>query len=165
MPLGTSYITKTIRMHPVENTAFDQACDALGGLERAQLIQEAVLFEAFRLGTYFTVGAPEPLRGPWPYLPDRSEEPTEVRVSISMRVTVAELMTRAAERVATSEPLFIIGATMAYIGRLQACYQGSHAASAEDARESRAALRRIRLPEQYRYPARTAGRSRARSGA
>lgn len=165
MPFGTSYITKTIRMHPLENAAFDQACDALGGLERAQLIQEAVLFEAFRLGTYFTVGAPEPLRGPWPYLPDRSDEPTEVRVSISMRVTVAELMTRAAEHVGASEPLFIIGSAMAYIGRLQECYQGSHAATPQDARESRAALKRIRLPEQYRYPARGAARTKARSGA
>jgi hypothetical protein len=151
-------------MLPAESTAFAEACEALGGLERAQLMQEALLFEAFRLGTYFTVGAPEPFKGTWPYLPDRSEEPTEVRVSISLRVTVAELMSRAAAYVGTSEPLFIIGATMAYVGRLQACYQGSHAASPEDARESRAALKRIRVPEQYRYPARTASRGRARQG-
>ncbi len=161
MPFGTSYITKTIRLHPLENAAFDQACDALGGLERAQLIQEAVLFEAFRLGAYFTLTPVQPLKGPWPYLPDRSDEPTEVRVSVSMRVTVAELMARAAELVGASEPLFIIGATMAYVGRLQACYQGTRAASPEDARESRAALRRIKLPEQYRYPGASA---RARQG-
>ncbi len=162
MPFGTSYITKTIRMQPAENAVFDQACDALGGLERAQLMQEAVLFEAFRLGAYFTVTPPAALKGPWPYLPDRSEEPTEIRVSISLRVTVAELMARAAELVGASEPLFIIGATMAYVGRLQACYQGTRAASPEDARESRAALKRIKLPQQYRYPARSRGHGPAR---
>ncbi|HET9595097.1 MAG TPA: hypothetical protein VFP65_05935 [Anaeromyxobacteraceae bacterium] len=152
MPFGTSYITKTLRLHPIENHVFDKACEALGGLERAQLMQEAVLAEAFRLGIRFSAEPPPPLRGAWPYLPDRSDEPTEIRVSISMRVTVAELMSMAAEHVKASEPLFIIGATMAYVGRLQHCYQGAHASSPEDARESRAALRKIRLPEQYRYP-------------
>ena len=154
MPFGTSYITKTIRLHPLENHVFDTACEALGGLERAQLMQEAVLAEAFRLGIRFSAERPPPLRGRWPYLPDRSDEPTEIRVSISMRVTVAELMSIAAEHVKASEPLFIIGATMAYVGRLQACYQGLQAATSEAAKESRAALRKIRLPEQYRYPPR-----------
>jgi hypothetical protein len=40
------------------------------------------------------------------------------------------------------------------VGRLQQCYQGLQAATPEAAKESRAALRKIRLPEQYRYPAR-----------
>ncbi len=151
MPFGTSYITKTIRLHPLESLVFDRACEALGGLERAQLMQEAVLFEAFRLGIRFSESAPPPLKGAWPYLPDRNEEPTEDRVSISMRVTVAELMSRAAEHVGAAETRFIVGATMAYVGRLQACYEGTHAPSPESARESRAALRKIRLPEQYRY--------------
>ncbi len=151
MPFGTSYITKTIRLLPLENTVFDRTCEALGGLERAQLMQEAVLFEAFRLGVRYSATAAPPLKGPWPYLPDRSNEPTEIRVSISMRVTVAELMSAAAAHVQASEPLFIIGATLAYVGRLQACYRGTHAPSTEDAREVRAALRKIRVPEQYRY--------------
>jgi hypothetical protein len=151
MPFGTSYITKTIRLMPLENMVFDRACGALGGLERAQLMQEAVLFEAFRLGIRYSDSPPPPLKKPWPYLPDRNHEPTEVRASISMRVTVAELMSRAAQHVDASETLFIVGATMAYVGRLQACYEGRHAASPESARESRAALRKIRLPEQYRY--------------
>ena len=151
MPFGTSYITKTIRLLPLENSVFDRACDALGGLERAQLMQEAVLFEAFRLGIRYSDSRPAPLRTAWPYLPDRSQEATDLRVSISMRVTVAELMSRAAEHVGASEPLFIVGATMAYVGRLQACYEGTYAASPESARESRAALRKIRHPEQYRY--------------
>jgi hypothetical protein len=153
MPFGTSYITKTIRLLPLENAVFDGACEALGGLERAQLMQEAVLFEAFRLGVRYSATPAPPLNGAWPYLPARGDEPTEIRVSISMRVTVAELMSAAAAHVQASEPLFIIGATLAYLGRLQACYQGTHALSKEDAREVRAALRKIKLPEQYRYRA------------
>jgi hypothetical protein len=148
MPFGTSYITKTIRLLPLENSVFNRACDALGSLERAQLMQEAVLFEAFRLGIRYSHSRPSPLKTAWPYLPDRSQEATDFRVSISMRVTVAELMSRAAEHVGASDPLFIVGATMAYVGRLQACYEGTHAA---DALGSRTALRKIKLPEQYRY--------------
>jgi hypothetical protein len=151
VPLGTSYIVKTIRLLAIENLVFDRACEALGGLERAQLMQEAVLFEAFRLGVRFSDSTPPPLKAPWPFLPDRGEDVTDVRVSISMRVTVAELMSIAAEHVKASETLFIVGATLAYVGRLQSCYRGMHAASPEGAREARAALRKIRLPERYRY--------------
>ena len=154
MPFGTSYIVKTIRLLAIENSVFDQACAALGDMERAQLMQEAVLAEAYRLGVRYSITPPEPLNAPWPYLPDRGEEVTDVRISISMRVTVAELMSAAAELVNASETLFIVGSTMAYVGRLQACYRGTHAASSQDARESRAALRKIRLPERYRYAAR-----------
>jgi hypothetical protein len=153
VPFGTSYIVKTIRLLNYEDSVFDLACAALGGMERAQLMQEAVLAEAFRLGVRYSVTQPEPLAGPWPYLPDRGgDDVTGVRVSISMRVTVAELMSTAAQMVNASETLFIVGSTMAYVGRLQACYRGAHAASPADARESRAALRKIRLPERYRYP-------------
>jgi len=152
VPFGTSYIVKTIRLLSQENMVFDQACVALGDLERAQLMQEAVLFEALRLGVRYGDTRVPPRTGPWRYLPDRGgEEVTDVRISISMRVTVAELMSIAAEHVKASETLFIVGATLAYIGRLQACYRGTHAASPEAARESRAALRKIRLPERYRY--------------
>jgi hypothetical protein len=152
VPLGASYIVKTIRLLALENLIFDRACDALGGLERAQLMQEAVLFEAFRLGVRFSDSPPAPLKAPWQFLPDRGGgDVTDVRVSISMRVTVAELMSTAAEHVKASETLFIVGATLAYVGRIQSCYRGTHAASPEDAREARAALRKIRLPERYRY--------------
>jgi hypothetical protein len=152
LPLGTSYIIKTIRLLPIEDHAFNQACEALGGLERAQLMQEAVLFEAYQLGVRYSASAPRPLNKPWPFLPDRGgEDVTDVRVSISMRVTVAELMSAAAEHVKASETLFIVGATLAYIGRLQSCYRGTHAASPADAREARAGLRKIKLPARYRY--------------
>jgi hypothetical protein len=154
VPLGTSYIVKTIRLLNLEDSIFDRACDALGGLERAQLMQEAVLFEAFRLGVRYSATPPPALKAPWPYLPDRGgEDVTGIRISISMRVTVAELMSVAAEHVNTSETLFIVGATLAYIGRLQACYRGVYASSPEDARDSRAALRKIKLPARYTYRA------------
>jgi hypothetical protein len=57
----------------------------------------------------------------------------------------------AAEHVGASETLFIVGSTLAYVGRLQSCYQGVQAASAEAAKEARAALRKLKLPERYRY--------------
>jgi len=151
LPFGTSYIVKTIRLLMYEDSVFDAACEALGGLERAQLMQEAVLFECIRLGVRYSATRPPPLKRPWPYLPTRDGETTDVRISISMRVTVAELMATAAAHVDVSEPLFIIGSTMAYIGRLQACYEGARAASEEAAHETRSALRKIRLPERYRY--------------
>lgn len=152
MPLNASYIVKTIRLTQLEDAIFNAACDALGGLERAQLMQESVLFEAFRLGVRYSASRPPPLQEPWPFLPDRGgDDVTGVRVSISMRITVAELMSIAAAHVGASETLFIVGSTLAYLGRLQSCYQGVQAASAEDAKETRAALRRLRLPERYRY--------------
>ncbi len=92
MPLGTSYIVKTIRLLNLENAIFDAVCESLGGLERAQLMQEAVLFEAFRLGVRYSADPPPPLKEPWPFLPDRrGKDVTGIRVFISMRVTVAEL--------------------------------------------------------------------------
>ena len=138
----------------IEASIIDHACDALGGLERAQLMQEAVLFECNRLGVRYGAGRPPPLKKPWPYMPPRhgdGEPITDVRVSISMRITVAELMAIAAEHVDASETLFIVGSTLAYIGRLQSRYQGVYAASPTVASESRAALRKIKLPERYQY--------------
>ena len=154
MPLGTSYIIKTIRLLTLEDSIFDRACTALGGLERGQLMQEAALFEAFRLGVRYSTQPPPPLTAPWPYLPERGEETTGARVSISLRITVAELMSIAARHVEATETLFIVGATLAYIGRLQKCYRGVLAASPGEAREVRAALQKIKLPPQYRYRSR-----------
>jgi uncharacterized protein (DUF1778 family) len=153
-----SFRTKTLRLHPLENGIFDAACEALNGMERTQLMQEAVIFEAARLGIRWTAEVPPPLERPWPYLPDRGDEPTEVRVSITVSLSVAELITRAAEHVGASEPMFIIGATLAHIGRMQRCFQASHAGSPDEAHAICAALVNIQLPPQYQY------RRRARAG-
>jgi hypothetical protein len=151
VPLGTSYIIKTIRLLALEDLAINTACEALGGIERAQLMQEATLLECFRLGVRFSSERPPPLAAPWPYLPERGHEPTDIRVSISMPVTVAELMSAAAEHVGASETLFIVGSTLAYVGRLQKCYRGVHTGSDKNAREIRSALQAIRLPSRHRY--------------
>ena len=36
---GKSFRTKTLRLHPVENLVFEQACAALNDMERTQLMQ------------------------------------------------------------------------------------------------------------------------------
>jgi uncharacterized protein (DUF1778 family) len=151
---GKSFRTKTLRLHPLENHIFDQACEALNNMERTQLMQEAVIHEAARLGIRWSVEPPEPLATSWPYMPARGDEPTEVRVSITVSLPVAEIITRAAEHVHASEPMFIIGATLAHIGRLKACFKVIHADTPEEARAIRAAIEKIKLPAQYVYPRR-----------
>ena len=149
-----SFRTKTLRLHPLENQIFDQACEALNNMERTQLMQEAVIHEAARLGVRWTVEPAPPLTTSWPYMPQRGDEPTEVRVSITVSLPVAEIITRAAEHVHASEPMFIIGSTLAHIGRLKACFKGIDADTPEEARDIRAGLDKIKLPPQYHYPPR-----------
>ena len=151
---GKSFRTKTLRLHPVEHRVFEQACEALNGMERTQLMQEAVIHEAARLGVRWTVEPVPPLTASWPYMPERGDEPTEVRVSITVSLPVAEIITRAAEHVHASEPMFIIGATLAHVGRLKACFKAIHSDTPEEARAIRAALEKIKLPPQYQYPPR-----------
>jgi hypothetical protein len=61
---------------------------------------------------------------------------------------------RRRQHVHASEPLFIIGATLAHVGRLKACFKAIHADTPEEARAIRAALEKIKLPAQYQYPPR-----------
>ena len=150
-----SFRTKTLRLLVGESKIIDRACDALNGMERSQLVQEAVIAEATRLGIRWTASAVEPLKKPWPYMPERGEEVTADRISITVSLSVAELISRAAEHVHASEPFFIAGATLAHIGRLQAFFTAAHADSPEEARAIKAALEKIRLPPQYQYPRRT----------
>jgi uncharacterized protein (DUF1778 family) len=151
---GKSFRTKTLRLHPLENAIFEQACAALNNMERTQLMQEAVIHEAARLGVRWSIEPAPPLEVAWPYMPDRKDEPTEVRVSITVSLPVAEIITRAAEHVHATEPLFIVGSTLAHIGRLQACFRAIHADGPEEARALCSALQKIKLPRQYEYPRR-----------
>jgi hypothetical protein len=123
-------------------------------MERTQLMQEGVIQEAARLGVRWTVEPVAPLASSWPYMPDRGDEPTEIRVSITVSLPVAEIITRAAEHVHATEPLFIIGATLAHVGRLKACFKAIHADTPEEARAICAALEKIKLPSRYQYPPR-----------
>jgi uncharacterized protein (DUF1778 family) len=147
-----SFRTKTLRLVPLENLIFDQACEALNGMERTQLMQEAVINEASRLGVRWSVNPAAPLTSSWPYMPQRGGEPAEVRVSITVSLSVAEIITRAAEHVHASEPLFIVGATLAHIGRLKTCFKVIRADTPEEAHDIREALATTTLPPQYQYP-------------
>ena len=139
-----------IRLTDAEDAILDRACDALGGLEKSQLVQEAVLAEASRLGIRWSVERPPKLQKPWSYTPVRTEG-TGHRVGVTVSVAMAELARRAAEHVGTSQPNFMLGAVLAYVGRLQRFFDGSEAETPEDGAKMKAALQRIQLPPQYRY--------------
>jgi uncharacterized protein (DUF1778 family) len=151
MVRSKSFRTKTLRLHSLENSVIDRACEALNGMERTQLVQEAVISEAFRLGIGWTAGRISPLKTSWPYLPDRGDEPTSVRVSVTVSLSVAELISRAAEHVHASEVMFVVGATLAHIGRLQSFFRAIHAETPEEARAIKSALEKIRLPTRYEH--------------
>ena len=133
-----------------EVAILDRASEALE-LERTTLFQEGAFFEAYRLGVRWSLGEPPPpLNGTWKFLPDRSSESTSVRVGVSVSIQLAELVRRAARHVDTTDPKFLVGAMLAYIGRLQRCYEGQFEEEAQ--REKiRAALKEIKLPWKYQY--------------
>jgi uncharacterized protein (DUF1778 family) len=146
-----AYQIKTIRLHPAEERIIEKACAALNDLDRTTLMTDAAVFHAIRLGIYYGADAPPPLKSSWPYVPERGDEATSVRISISMNVIAEELISKAARHVHTSDPLFIIGSTLAYVGRLQACYTGSERSTPEEAVEIKKRLQAIKLPAQYQY--------------
>ncbi len=147
----TAYRLKTLRLLPEEDRIIEKACAVLRNLDRATLMTDAAVFFAQRLGIYYSFDPPPPLKSSWPYIPDRGEEPTGVRLSITANVLAEELIARAARHVHTTEPLFIIGSTLAYIGRLQKCFSGSELDTPEEAVEIRKKLDSIKLPAQYQY--------------
>lgn len=153
MVKGKSFRRVTVRLHPIEESIIERACAALNGVERSLLMQEGVLAETNRLGICWSTERPPPLTAPWPYMPDRGDEPTEARVCVSVSHALAELIRRAREHVHASAPQFIIGSTLAYVGRLQRCFEGLSAQTPEEGARMRAALRKIKLPAHYQYRA------------
>jgi hypothetical protein len=149
-----SYRIKGIRLLPLEDSIIDRACAALNGMERSMLMQEGVMAEANRLGIRWSVQRPPPLTVPWPYMPEHGGEPTAVRIGMSMSIPLAELVTRGAQHVNASEPQFIVGSTLAYVGRLQRCFEALHAETPEEGKRMLRDLQRIKLPAQYQYPPR-----------
>ena len=141
---------KTLRLYPNEYSIINRACEALG-IDRATLLTDASHFEATRLGVRYSTEPLAPLMKSWPYEPERGDEPTGVRITITMNRLMLELVTRAAEHVHTSEPRFIIGATLAYIGRVQKSYRGITDDTPEEAAVIRKKLEAIKLPAQYQY--------------
>lgn len=147
---GKSFKQLWIRMLAVEDKIVDQACDALNGMERSQLMQEASYAEAYRLGIQWDKKPPPPLTERWQYLLVR-EDNSEVRVCISVSIPGAELIERAASHVRVSEPRFVLGSTLAYIGKLQALLVGLGVKDVEEAAKIRTKLRKIKLPAQFQY--------------
>jgi hypothetical protein len=141
---------KTLRLHPAEIAIIDGACDVLE-IDRATLLSDGAQFEATRLGIRFSTEPVAPLTKSWPYAPDRGKKPTEVRVTITMNRLTHELVARAAQYTHTSEPIFIIGATLAYIGRVQKTFLGTSEDTPEEAREIQRKLEAIKLPPQFQY--------------
>ncbi|HTP25385.1 MAG TPA: hypothetical protein VMK12_06955 [Anaeromyxobacteraceae bacterium] len=138
-----------IRLLAWEHSIIDQACGALDELERSTLIQEGIVAKANRLGICWSATRPAPLTAPWPYAVERGEQATAARVSISVSVPLMVLLKRAAQHVGTSEPLFAVGSTLAYVGRLQGLWRD--AAMVKGTEETARRLRRIKLPPQYDY--------------
>lgn len=64
---------------------------------------------------------------------------------------MAEHISRVAEHAHASEVMFIVGATLAHILRLQKWFRAVHADSPEEARAIKSALNKIKLPTQYQY--------------
>ncbi|HET6412379.1 MAG TPA: hypothetical protein VFG53_09980 [Anaeromyxobacter sp.] len=146
----TGFRMKSLRLMQAEMSIINRACAALD-IDRARLMADASFFHAMRLGVQFSADPPRRLKESWPYVPPRGEEPTGVRVSITMDILLDELVGRAARLVHTSEPSFILGSTLAYIGRLQKCFTGESCPTPEEAAEKIRKLRAIRLPAQYEY--------------
>jgi len=146
----TGFRMKSLRLMQAEMSIIDRACAALD-IDRARLMADASFFHAMRLGVQFSADPPRRLKESWPYVPPRGEEPTGVRVSITMDILLDELVARAARLVHTSEPSFILGSTLAYVGRLQKCFTGESCGTPEEAAEKIRKLRAIRLPSQYEY--------------
>ena len=156
MERSRAFGMKTLRMLDREYRVLKRACDALQGIDRATLIMEAALFEAQRLGVRYSAGSPPALKAPWPYTPVRGEESTGIRLTITLSLSTLEIVGKAAAHVGVSEPLFLIGSVLAYIGRLQRNFQGTHVDPPELADTIREKLREIVLPAQYRYRERQA---------
>ncbi len=72
-------------------------------------------------------------------------------MSVTVSLSVAELISRADGHVPRERVMFIVGATLAQIGRLQKFFRAAHADSPEEARAIKSALDKIRLPIHYQY--------------
>jgi hypothetical protein len=124
----SGYVVKTVRLTAREWDIIERARSALGGpgngkLERSTLMSEALLDAGHRLGVYVGSPRPAPPCESWAHEPQRAET-TRSRISVSLTRAVADVLNVAAKQVGTSEPRFIVGATLAYIARLEAVQDG-----------------------------------------
>jgi len=113
-----AWVMKTIRLTQHERSIIDGACEAFYGC-RSILMSEAVVDAAHAMGIYAGSSEPGSLREPWPHVPDRTGS-TTTRICVSLSLRADEMLSRAAARAKTTEPQFMVGATLAYIARLEA---------------------------------------------
>lgn len=126
--------SRTIRLTAEEERVLKKATEILAR-PTSQIVQAGVVEAAHRLG--FFAGVPAlatPYSGPWPDLPDRGDESTSRRTSITFDPQTADLLTRAAKYVDVGESLFMLGATFRYLA---------------DLRATEPRLRRLKLPPKY----------------
>lgn len=137
-----AYVLRTIRLMLDEFDAIKTACAALGqeyahleeerrpkkGKEdeplypQSNLLQDALSEAVHQLGIYAGTRTPKKPDKPWPWIPDRGDESTSARITISMPPLLNDQLAQAAELVGVPETLFLVGATLRYIGRLQKVY-------------------------------------------
>jgi hypothetical protein len=132
-----AHTVKTLHVTPEEYAAIRAAADALG-MELSRLVHEGVLEEAHRMG--FFVGVEPPIHrrpGAWPDLPERREQSTSLRFSVSYSLTTFDLLHRVAAYVEVSDSMFAVGSTLRYIANLK-----------KNPPTDRA-LRKLKLPQQY----------------
>ena len=122
------YVVKTVRLTAVEWAIIEEARSSLFGtgakLERSTLVSEALLDAGHRLGIFIDSTGPGARSEAWPHALQRSEV-AQSRISVSLTRTAAEILAAASKGVGTSEPRFLVGATLAYIARLKAQRQMS----------------------------------------
>jgi len=132
-----AHTVKTLHVTPVEYVVIRAAADALE-MELSRLVLEGVLEEAHRMG--FFVGVEPPIRRrpkAWTDLPERREQSTSMRFSVSYSLTTFDLLHRVAAYVQVSDSLFAVGATLRYIANLKKTPPTDRA------------LRKLKLPAQY----------------
>jgi len=121
--MGGWYVVKTIRLTATEWAIIERARSSLSGagmkLDRSTLMSEALLDAGHRLGVFVGLPIPAPRTETWPDGLQRTEV-TQSRISVSLTRTAAEVLATAAKQAGTSEPRFLVGATLAYIARLTA---------------------------------------------
>ncbi len=114
-------INKTMRITTEEARCLNRAKKAFGR-PASQFVQAGVLEAAHKLGFYVDGQPAKPYRGTWPDAPDRGEETTSGRITVTFDGDTLDLIDRAARYVNIGETAFILGATFRYLADLKQTY-------------------------------------------
>lgn len=124
-----------LRVTSVERVIIGEAAKAMG-INVSNIFENGAVEAAHRLG-FFAGPGPSIRKRSWKDAPVRGDESASERLSVSMNAENFDLVSRAADWVGASVPLFLIGATLRYIANRRA-------GSPENRR-----LQRLELPPQY----------------